>query len=300
MTLEQLRIFIAVAERQHLTQAAGALALTPAAVSASIKGLEERYGVALFDRVGRRIELSAAGRAFLAEAKAALAMARNAERTLAELSGLQRGTLDIHASQTIASYWLPPLLVRFRQRYPNIQLILTAGNTRSVAQAVLEGAADIGFIEGGIDEAELQVQTVGDDRMVVVVAPGHPWAGRRQPALADLVEGEWIMREQGSGTRSAFENAMEAAGVAAAQLKVVLELPSNEAVRAAVASGPYAAVMSALVVAEQLASGALREVKFAMPPRGFFLLRHRSRSQSAAAMALQQMIAGAPAAETLK
>ena len=300
MTLEQLRIFIAVAERQHLTQAAGALALTPAAVSASIKGLEERYGVALFDRVGRRIELSAAGRAFLAEAKAALAMARNAERTLAELSGLQRGTLDIHASQTIASYWLPPLLVQFRQRYPNIQLSLTAGNTRSVAQAVLEGAADIGFIEGGIDEAELQVQTVGDDRMVVVVAPGHPWAGRRQPALADLVEGEWIMREQGSGTRSAFENAMEAAGVAAAQLKVVLELPSNEAVRAAVASGPYAAVMSALVVAEQLASGALREVKFAMPPRGFFLLRHRSRSQSAAAMALQQMIAGAPAAETLK
>lgn len=294
MTLEQLRIFIAVAERQHLTQAAAALALTPAAVSASIKGLEERYGVALFDRVGRRIELSAAGRQFLAEARAALAMARNAERTLAELSGLQRGALELHASQTIASYWLPPLLVRFRQRYPNIALRLTAGNTRSVAQAVLEGAADVGFIEGGVEAPELQVQTVAEDRMVVVVAPDHPWAGPRTPSLAELAQGEWILREQGSGTRAAFENAMAAAGIAAAQLNVVLELPSNEAVRAAVASGPYAAMLSALVVAGQLASGSLREVPFAMPPRGFFLLRHRSRSLSAAAAALQQMIAGAP------
>lgn len=290
MTLEQLRIFIAVAERQHLTQAAGALALTPAAVSASIKGLEERYGVALFDRVGRRIELSAAGRTFLMEAKAALAMARSAERTLSELSGLQRGTLDIHASQTIASYWLPPLLVQFRQRYPNIRLSLTAGNTRSVAQAVAEGAADIGFIEGGIDDPELLVRTVSEDRMVVVVAPDHPWAARRKPTLADLADAEWIMREQGSGTRSAFEHAMEAAGVSASQLKVVLELPSNEAVRAAVASGPYAAVMSALVVAEQLAAGTLREVKFAMPPRAFFLLRHRSRKPSAAAVALEALV----------
>lgn len=294
MTLEQLRIFIAVAERQHLTQAAAALALTPAAVSASIKGLEERYGVALFDRVGRRIELSAAGRLFLAEAKAALAMARNAERTLAELSGLQRGALELHASQTIASYWLPPLLVRFRQRYPQIRLSLTAGNTRSVAQAVVDGVADIGFIEGGADAPELLLQTVGEDRMVVVVAPEHPWAGARTPSLAELAQGEWILREQGSGTRAAFEHALAAAGIAPAQLQVVLELPSNEAVRAAVASGPYAAVMSALVVAEQLAAGSLREVPFVMPPRGFFLLRHRSRSVSAAASALQQLIAGVP------
>ena len=294
MTLEQLRIFIAVAERQHLTQAAAALALTPAAVSASIKGLEERYGVALFDRVGRRIELSAVGRLFLAEAKAALAMARSAERTLAELSGLQRGALELHASQTIASYWLPPLLVRFRQRYPQIRLSLTAGNTRSVAQAVVDGVADIGFIEGGADAPELLLQTVGEDRMVVVVAPDHPWAGARTPSLAELAQGEWILREQGSGTRAAFEHALAAAGIAPAQLQVVLELPSNEAVRAAVASGPYAAVMSALVVAEQLAAGSLREVPFAMPPRGFFLLRHRSRSVSAAASALQQLIAGVP------
>jgi len=290
MTLEQLRIFIAVAERQHLTQAAGALALTPAAVSASIRALEVRYDVPLFDRVGRRIELSAAGRIFLAEAKAALAMARNAEQVLSELSGLQRGTLNIHASQTIVSYWLPPLLVRFRQRYPQIQLGLTAGNTRSVAQAVAEGEADIGFIEGGIDDASLSLRTICEDRMVLVVAPDHPWAAKRKPALADLAAGEWILREQGSGTRSAFESAMAAAGADPAQLKVALELPSNEAVRAAVACGPYAAVMSALVAAEQLAAGTLREVKFALPPRPFFLLRHRNRHQSAASLALEQLI----------
>src|SRR5471032_2166488 len=127
MTLEQLRIFVEVAQREHLTQAASALALTPSAVSASIRVLEERYGTPLFNRVGRRIELSEAGRLFLREARITLASARTAERTLSELGGLQRGTLQIQASQTIASYWLPPLLVQFRQRYPQIELSLTAG-----------------------------------------------------------------------------------------------------------------------------------------------------------------------------
>src|SRR5471030_855174 len=184
MTLEQLRIFVEVAQREHLTQAASALALTPSAVSASIRVLEERYGTPLFNRVGRRIELSEAGRLFLPEARITLASARTAERTLSELGGLQRGTLQIQASQTIASYWLPPLLVQFRQRYPQIELSLTAGNTRQVAQAVAEVGRAIGHrlrhlprIVGGEAEFDLRI----------ALAELHQQ--RRQPVAGDGLAG---------------------------------------------------------------------------------------------------------------
>ena len=128
MTLDQLRIFIAVAEREHLTRAAEALRLTPSAVSSAIHALETRFDVHLFDRVGRRIELNEAGKIFLVEAKATLARAEAAELALSELGGLMRGTLQIQASQTIASYWLPPALMRLRAAYPSIGIHLEVVN----------------------------------------------------------------------------------------------------------------------------------------------------------------------------
>ena len=290
MTLDQLRIFVEVAQRQHLTQAAGALALTPSAVSASIKALEERHGTALFHRVGRRIALSDAGRIFLVEARRTLASARAAETTLAELGDLRRGALSIHASQTIASYWLPPLLVRFTRAWPAIDLALEVGNTDSVAQAVLLGAADLGFVEGAIDAAGLAAHTVAEDRMVIVVAPGHPWAKKRALSARDLAQGQWILREPGSGTRSAFEAALAGAGIAPDGLQVVLGLPSNEAVRGAVLAGPYAAAMSELVVAPYLEAGLLARARFTLPVRAFSMLRHPERHRSRAAAAFEDLV----------
>lgn len=292
MTLEQLRIFVAVAERQHLTQAADALALTPSAVSASIRALEERYGTLLFDRVGRRIETNAAGRIFLDEARATLARAAGAERALAELAGLERGALALQASQTIASYWLPPLLVRFREAYPRIDVRLDVGNTRSVAAAVHEGAADLGLIEGAVEDPALAIEEVGQDSMAVVVAPGHPWARKRRLAAAELQAAQWIMREPGSGTRSVFEAMLAAQGVDVARLQVALTLPSNEAVRAAVMTGRFAAGLSELVAAPYIAAGLLAKAPLTLPPRGFFLLRHRERYRSKAAQAFEGLLRG--------
>jgi DNA-binding transcriptional LysR family regulator len=290
MTLEQLRIFVEVAERQHLTQAAAVLALTPSAVSASIRVLEERYGTPLFNRIGRRIETNEAGQIFLVEARATLASARAAELTLAELGGLKRGTLRIRASQTIASYWLPPLLVRFRQAYPLIELDLAVGNTGQVAQTVLDGGADLGFIEGHIDAPSLAVETIAEDRLVAVVAPGHPWAGGGRLAPARLLESRWIMRERGSGTRSAFEEMLRHAGIDPQALDVALTLPSNEAVRSAVLAGPFAAVVSELVVASHIGAGLLRKAGIDLPMRAFYMLRHEARYKSRASLAMEELI----------
>lgn len=289
MTLDQLRIFVEVAERQHLTQAAAALFLTPSAVSAAIKALEDRYDLALFHRVGRRIELSDAGRIFLDEARRTLASVRTAEATLAELGGLGRGALTLHASQTISSYWLPPLLVRFRQAYPAIELRMEIGNTEQVSQAVLLGTADLGFVEGAIDDSLLAVEAVGEDKMVVVVAPGHPWADGRRLQADDLLKAQWILREAGSGTRSVFKSALEALGIAPGGLQVALELPSNEAVRSAVMAGSFATAMSELVVTAPVRAGMLALANIELPGRHFAMLRHPARHRSRAVAAFEEL-----------
>jgi DNA-binding transcriptional LysR family regulator len=289
MTLDQLKIFVEVAERQHLTQAASALHLTPSAVSAAIKALEERYDLLLFHRVGRRIELSDAGRIFLDEAKRTLASVRTLDATLAELGGLGRGSLHIHASQTISSYWLPPLLVRFRQAYPAIELKMEIGNTEQVSQAVLLGTADLGFVEGGIGGTTLSVEPVGDDKMVVVVAPGHRWADGRPLGAEDLVRARWILREAGSGTRSVFEDALRTLGVEPARLDVALDLPSNEAVRSAVMAGPFATAMSELVVTAPVRAGLLTVANIELPTRHFAMLRHPARHRSRAVAAFEDL-----------
>lgn len=291
MTLEQLRIFVAVAERQHMTRAAESLHLTQSAVSAAVAALEGRYGARLFDRVGRGLSLSAAGAAFLPEARAVLARAEAAAQTLEDLSGLKRGVVSLAASQTIASYWLPPRLVRFRQAYPQIELRITVGNTAQAARAVLDGVAELALVEGVIDEPALSDRQVGADRLALLVAPSHPLAARPAIAAKDLAQADWVLRETGSGTRSEFEDALQKFGVDPARLKVVLELPSNEAVRSAVIAGGGITALSELAVEPALRSGMLHRLPVDLPERPFHLLRHRERYPSRASEALLGAIA---------
>ena len=296
LTLDHLRVFVAVAERQHVTQAAAALNIAQSAASAAIAAIETGHGLRLFNRVGRGIELTDAGRRFLLDARAVLARAAAAELTLAELGGLVRGVLSVQASQTIASYWLPRHLVAFRRAYPGIEIRLAVGNTAQVAAAVHDGLAELGFVEGAVDDAALASTRVATDQLVLVVPPDHPWVSCQALTMRDVAaQGEWVLREPGSGTRSAFEAAMRVAGVPAGSLRVVLELPSNEAVRAAVEAGMGATVISASVAVPSLEAGLLHQVPLALPERPFHVLRHREREPSRAAQALLGLIAGQPA-----
>jgi len=286
MTLDQLRIFVAVAERQHVTRAAEALNLAQSAVSASIATLEERHGAKLFHRVGRRIELTEAGALFLVEARAVLARAAAAELVLSELGGLTRGTLLVQASQTIASYWLPRHLVAFRRAHPAIEIRLTIGNTTQVAEAVIAGSAELGFVEGAVDNPALEIATVAHDQLVIVVGNEHPWASGAPVTSERLGESDWVLREPGSGTRSVFEAALRDFGVACADLRVAMELPSNESVRAAVEAGLGATAISASAAASSIEAGLLQAVGPRLPERPFNVVRHRERHRSRSAEAL--------------
>ena len=285
MTLEQLRVFVAVAEREHVTQAARALNLAQSAASAAIAALEGQYQTKLFDRVGRGVTLTQAGRVFLVEARAVLARAAAAELALAGLGALSHGTLAVQASQTIASYWLPHHLVAFHRAHPGVEIRLTVGNTAQVARAVREGEAELGFVEGAVADPALIGTVVAHDRLMLLVAPDHPWAGR-DVTPAEMAAGAWVLREPGSGTRSEFERALTGFGVAPGTLQVVLEMPSNEAVRAAVEAGAGATALSASVAAPSLEAGLLCRAGPDLPERAFQVLRHRERHLSRAAEAL--------------
>ena len=280
MTLEQLRIFVAVAEKQHVTQAASELNLTQSATSAAIAALEARYGVKLFDRIGRGIALTQTGRDFLVEARAVLARARAAAQVLNDLAGLKRGSLTIAASQTVANYWLPGRIQTFRMAHPGVDLRVVIANTEQVALAVHEASADIGFVEGDVDDASLAISKIGGDSLVVVVGMKHPWVGRTRITPKDLPTTDWVLREQGSGTRSMFEAALRKHGIRFSDLRIALELPSNEAVRAALESGDCATAISDLVVAQSLAAKTLHRVKIDLPGRAFHVLRHKERYAS--------------------
>lgn len=295
MTLEQLRIFVAVAERQHVTQAAQALNLAQSAASHAIASLEEQFDAKLFNRVGRHIELTEAGQVFLAEARAVLARAAAAELALCEFTGLKRGTLSVQASQTIASYWLPRYLVAFRRAHPHIQIRLAIGNTAQVAAAVESGTAELGFVEGAVENEHFDSTPVARDQLVIVVGPGHPWTKRVPLTPGELKDGEWVLRELGSGTRSVFEDCLAHLGVDPGMLRIALELPSNEAVRAAVEAGLGATAISASVAAPSIEAGLLERVAFQLPEREFHVLRHRDRYRSRVADALLALIGQAAA-----
>jgi len=297
MTLEQLRIFVAVANRLHVTRAAADLNLTQSAVSAAIAALERRYGIRLFDRIGRGIALTPTGHEFLHEARAVLARADAAVQVLNDLAGLKRGALTLAASQTVANYWLPPRLQQFRAAYPEIALRLDIVNTAQAAQAVRDGLADLGFVEGDVEDDALAVRKIADDRLVIVVGARHPWARQKTIAASRLKSSCWVLREPGSGTRAMFERGLRASGLKLSDLRIALELPSNEAVRAAVEASDCATAISELVAAPSLAAGTLHRIEFDLPRRAFVVLRHKERAVSKAAQALLATLLPSTAAE---
>ncbi|MFT8736131.1 MAG: LysR family transcriptional regulator [Zymomonas mobilis] len=287
MTLEQLRIFVSVAERQHMTAASQALHLSQSAVSSAIAALENRYGVKLFHRVGRGICLSEAGQLFLEEARSILRRAETAEIMLSEMGGLKRGTLRLVASQTIASYWLPPQLLAFRKRYRLLNLDVAIGNTEQAALQVEQGNVDLGFVEGAVDHPSLAHWPIGQDHLLLVRSAPFP----EKAIDADYLRSAcWVVREKGSGTRSTFDQFLRLYGVDPDSLKTVLVLPSNESVRTAVEAGAGISALSSFVVTPAIMAGSLYAADLELMPRPFFALRHKERYRSKAADAFLDLI----------
>lgn len=293
MTLDQLRIFIAVAVREHVTRAAESLNLTQSAVSATIASLERELGAKLFNRIGRGIAMTEAGLLLLGEARAILDRVQSATLAVRELSDLKRGRITLKASQTIANHFLPQKLIRFQDTYPGIALEVLMGNSSEVARAVANGEIELGLIEDELQESDsktLIAEKIAEDRLLIVVSKSHPWARQPVPDIAELAGASWVVREAGSGTRAILNRYLGARGVDQKSIKVALELPSNEAVLSAVSAGHGITILSENVCADGLKAGRIASLAFDLEARSFYAIQHADRYRSKAVTALLAML----------
>lgn len=301
MTLEQLRIFLAVAEYLHFTRAAEALYITQPAVSAAIQSLEAWYGVKLFHRIGRHIEITDAGLLLQTEAKDIIDRIKLMERGLRELNDLQRGELKLGTSLTIGNYWLPAKISRFQELYPNITIKCTLANTEEICDGTAAGLFDLGLIEADVKpslQKDLAQEEIGSDRLLIVVGKAHPWYERPKITVDDLSKTAWVMRESGSGTQQVFEQALLSWGVNPTELEIMLVLSSGEMVKAVLESSARAAAISELMVQKEFQLGTLRLVKVMDRDRRkplkinrpFLKLQHNKRFQTRVAKVFGEIL----------
>jgi DNA-binding transcriptional LysR family regulator len=260
--LESLRLLVLVAELESLGRAAERLRISQPSASRRLTTLERGLGLVLVDRTRRGSRLTLAGRV----------VAGHARRVLDELDDLLAGAgrlrerreaeLRVAASLTIAEYLLPAWMGELRARRPELYIGLRVTNSAHVPELVESGEADVGFVEGPRLSRVMSTRQVAEDRLVVVVDPGHPWARRREPLTArELSRTPLVLRESGSGTRQTLDRALHLAGCERA--RALVELGSTTAVRGTVVAGTGPAVLSELAVRRDLDDGLLIAVEVA-------------------------------------
>ncbi|MWV17617.1 LysR family transcriptional regulator [Pseudomonas sp. L-22-4S-12] len=278
-TLRQLEVFVAVAKQESVSQAAQSLALSQSAASTSLSELERQSNCQLFDRAGKRLSLNALGKQLLPQAVALLEQAREIAQLLNGKSGF--GSLAVGATLTVGNYLATLLIGNFMQRHPECRVKLHVQNTAHVVQQVAHYELDLGLIEGNCQHADIEVQPWVEDELVVFCAPEHPFARSGKASLEELTREAWVLREQGSGTRLTFDQAMRHHP---APLNIRLELEHTEAIKRAVESGLGISCISRLALRDAFRRGSLVPVETPQLDltRQFYFIWHRQKYQTAA------------------
>ncbi|MFJ3774826.1 LysR family transcriptional regulator [Streptomyces sp. NPDC090075] len=246
--LGALELLLAVARLGSLGAAAREVGITQPAASSRIRSMERQLGVALVDRSPRGSRLTESGALVTDWARRVVEAAEAFDAGAQALRHRRDSRLRVAASMTIAEYLLPGWLLALRAQRPDTAVSLLAGNSAAVAERLLADEADLGFVEGLTVPPGLDSAVIAHDRLIVVVAPAHPWDRRRRPLAAEeLAATPLILRERGSGTRQVLDVAL--GGLA----RPLIELSSTTAVKASAVSGAGPAVLSELAVGEELA-----------------------------------------------
>jgi DNA-binding transcriptional LysR family regulator len=253
-------LLLSVARLGSLGRAAAEHGMSQPAASARMRQLESQLRVALIERSPRGSRLTPAGALVADWAQAVVDAAAALDAGVTALRQEQESRLRVAASLTVAEYLLPTWLTALRSADAGPAVALTAVNSADVAEAVLSGRADLGFVEGPDLSDGLRAVAVSQDELTVVVAPGHPWARRRSGiAAAELAGTALVTREAASGTRRFFEHALHDQAQLA-PVPPLAELSSTTAIKSAVAGGVAPAVLSSLAVANELTAGTLLAV----------------------------------------
>lgn len=262
MNLQNLRIFLKVAELEHVTRASEELHISQPAVTKTIQSLEQEIHLELVERQGRRIVLTHAGHVLRDYARRMFALEREMEEGLSALRDLEGGEVTFAANTTAWVYLLPPIVARFRACYPNIALHVAILNSHDIIEQTVDWTLDFGLIEGEVAAASdlLKLQVFAHDELVLVVAPQHRWSHAQAVQPADLAHGELLLREHGSGIREVVEHNLLRHHV---HVTPLFTLTDNEAIKQMVIYGVGAGVFSTLSVQSELTSGELVQVPVA-------------------------------------
>ncbi len=244
MNVSQLRAFIEVVEHGSFSAAARTLGVSQPAVTMQIQGLEGDVGATLLERRYRKVELTEAGRTLLPHARSVLKDLDAARDEIERLTDTVTGHLALAASTTPGQYVLPRLLGAFVRTNPEVTVSMVVRDTTEVVEMVESGEAQLGMTGARIPGSKVTYEPMGVDRLLLIGPPGHPLATKKAVPLADLVEEQFVARESGSGTRMVFEEALREGGVEPADLRVVLELSTSEAIVSAVEGGLGLGVVS--------------------------------------------------------
>ena len=273
-TLKQLQVFLAVASSENVSLAASELAMSQSAASTALKELEHRIGLRLFDRIGKRLQLNEQGTALRSRAEALIAEAEDLENSLIDSSDISE--LKVGATLTIGNYLAIGIMAEFMKEHPTAKVNLNVENTASIAAKVRNFELDIGLIEGELQAADLDVSYWREDELALFCAPDHPLASKNTLQDEDLLSADWIIREQGSGTRQAFDRAM--AGILP-NLKLRLELQHTEGIKRAVEAGLGIGCLSKIALEEAFQRGSL--LPLTCPHRDwtrkFYFILHRQK-----------------------
>jgi DNA-binding transcriptional LysR family regulator len=212
--LRQLEHFVAVAEQRHFTRASEVLSISQSGLSASIRALEKELRTPLFVRNTRRVELTEAGRALLAESRRTLASALAAKDAVAAVQGLLRGTLSVGAEQCIGVVDVPALLAKFRKAHPGVEIVLRQAGSAWLLDELAAGRLDVAFVAtSGRAVDGIELMPMATEPMVLVCAPGHRLASRKQVSVTELAHETFVDFHREWGARGISDRAFAAAGV---------------------------------------------------------------------------------------
>lgn len=290
MTFRQFEIFLAVAHEKSFTRAAETLHVSQSTLSQHVLELERELGVRLFDRLGRTVTLTEAGRLLEEHATRIATTLASARRAIDELKGLERGSLVIGASTTPGIYVLPAIVAAFKRRYPGIEVSLQIGNSQVIEERIRADTVDLGVVGGHLLRAREQCLATGlPDELLLIVSPRHPWARRREIAPRELVGMPLLMREQGSATRLVTERTLQLAGV---KLTTAMELDHIEAIKQAVMAGLGMAFVSTYAVHREIGSRRLRglRLKGLRVRRHFHVIHNEARTLTGSGRAFIAML----------
>ncbi|MGA3085809.1 MAG: selenium metabolism-associated LysR family transcriptional regulator [Thermodesulfobacteriota bacterium] len=292
MDFRRLEVFTKAYELKSFSKAGQSLYLSQPTVSEHIRLLEQDLGLSLFDRQGKEVVPTKAGRFLYQYAKQIMALRQDSLRAMQQFRDKGVGDLLIGGSNIPGQYILPGLLGRFKKQFPGIQIRLWIGDTQHIQNKVLEGTIELGVVGALIEHRRISSQLLTTDEMVCISGPKQAKGKQKTVDAKNLFSLPFILREPGSGTRKALELALKKIHLDLKELQVAAEMGSNEAVRQAVKAGLGISIISRRAVSEDLEQGRLQEIKVRKLPlsRNFYLITLKQRTLSPLAQEFKDFI----------